>query len=82
MGSVDLYFEVASYGGVATSGLMKDTINVMPFTTVELDFVADNPSPTLLHCHQAKDADMGMMALLLYDGDVEPKVDHAGMHPP
>jgi FtsP/CotA-like multicopper oxidase with cupredoxin domain len=76
------HFEVASYGGVATSGLMKDTINVMPFTTVELDFVADNPGPTLLHCHQAKHADMGMMALLLYDGDVEPTVDHAGMHPP
>jgi FtsP/CotA-like multicopper oxidase with cupredoxin domain len=74
------HFEVASYAGVSASGLMKDTINVQPFTTVELDFVANNPGPTLIHCHQAKHADMGMMALMLYEGDIAPAVDHAHMH--
>jgi FtsP/CotA-like multicopper oxidase with cupredoxin domain len=69
-------FEVVSYAGVKSSGLFKDTINVMPFTTVELDFVADNPGPTLIHCHQAKHQDMGLMALMLYDGDAEPLMDH------
>jgi FtsP/CotA-like multicopper oxidase with cupredoxin domain len=69
-------FEVASYRGRLSSGLFKDTINVMPDSVAELDFVADHPGPTLIHCHQAKHQDMGLMALVLYDGDTEPQAAH------
>ena len=45
-------FEVAQIGHAQLSGLRKDVINVMPLETVGVDFVADNPGPTLFHCHQ------------------------------
>jgi FtsP/CotA-like multicopper oxidase with cupredoxin domain len=72
-------FELASYGGGSARGLFKDTINIRPNSVAHLDFVADNPGPTLIHCHQAKHQDFGLMALMLYDGDVEPAIDHAAL---
>ena len=33
------------------------------FQNVEMDFVADNPGDTLLHCHQQLRMDFGFMAL-------------------
>ena len=61
-------FEVASIGKKPLSGLMKDTINVMPLDTVEVDFVANNPGDTLLHCHQQLHMDYGFMTLIKYAG--------------
>jgi FtsP/CotA-like multicopper oxidase with cupredoxin domain len=61
-------FEVASIGKKPLSGLMKDTINVMPLDTVEVDFVANNPGDTLLHCHQQLHMDYGFMMLIKYSG--------------
>lgn len=74
------HFEVVRWDKERCPGLMKDTINIKPFTTAELDFVARNPGPTLIHCHQAKHQDFGLMALMLYEGDVEPEFDHTAMH--
>ena len=59
-------FEVVSVNGRATSGVMKDTVVVPGFGTVEVDFVADNPGPTLFHCHQTLHMDYGFMRLLRY----------------
>lgn len=61
-------FEIASIGGKATSGLMKDVVNVMPLETVEVDFVANNPGNTLMHCHQQLHMDYGFMQLIKYAG--------------
>jgi FtsP/CotA-like multicopper oxidase with cupredoxin domain len=36
-------FEVTKIGDNATTGVMKDTINMTRFSTVELDFIADDP---------------------------------------
>jgi FtsP/CotA-like multicopper oxidase with cupredoxin domain len=36
------------------------------FGEVEFDFVADNPGPTLFHCHQQLHMDFGFMALFDY----------------
>jgi FtsP/CotA-like multicopper oxidase with cupredoxin domain len=72
-------FEIAQYGGKPAKGLFKDTINIRPNSVAELDFVANNPGPTLIHCHQAKHQDFGLMALMMYEGDVEPEMDHAAM---
>ena len=61
-------FEVASIAKKPLSGLMKDTINVMPLETVEVDFLADNPGDTLMHCHQQLHMDYGFMILIKYSG--------------
>lgn len=59
-------FEVTRIGDKKLSGLRKDVINMMPLQTVEVDFVADNPGNTLLHCHQQLHMDYGFMALIKY----------------
>ena len=59
-------FEVASIGDKNISGLKKDVINVMPLETVGVDFVADNPGDTLLHCHMQLHMDFGFMQLIKY----------------
>jgi FtsP/CotA-like multicopper oxidase with cupredoxin domain len=59
-------FEVVRIGGRSMSGMMKDTVNVMPLDTVAVDFVADNPGDTLIHCHQQLHMDFGFMQLIRY----------------
>jgi FtsP/CotA-like multicopper oxidase with cupredoxin domain len=59
-------FEVTRIGEKQTSGLMKDVINVMPLDTVAVDFVANNPGDTLMHCHQQLHMDYGFMQLIKY----------------
>jgi FtsP/CotA-like multicopper oxidase with cupredoxin domain len=59
-------FEVTQIGKTQLSGLRKDVINVMPLQTVNVDFVADNPGDTLLHCHQQLHMDFGFMTILKY----------------
>ena len=61
-------FEVTKIGDRFTSGLMKDVVNVMPLDTVAVDFVADNPGDTLMHCHQQLHMDYGFMQLIKYVG--------------
>ena len=59
-------FEVAQIGHKQLSGLRKDVINVMPLETVAVDFVADNPGDTLMHCHQQLHMDFGFMTIIKY----------------
>ena len=59
-------FEVVRIGDKQLSGLMKDTINLMPLDTVAVDFVANNPGDTLMHCHQQLHMDYGFMLLIKY----------------
>jgi len=59
-------FEVVRIGDKQLSGLMKDTINLMPLDTVEVDFVANNPGNTLMHCHQQLHMDYGFMLMIKY----------------
>ena len=61
-------FEVTRIGDKPMSGLMKDTVNVMPLQTVAVDFVADNPGDSLLHCHQQLHMDYGFMQIVKYAG--------------
>jgi FtsP/CotA-like multicopper oxidase with cupredoxin domain len=61
-------FEVTQIGKKQISGLMKDVINVMPLDTVQVDFVANNPGDTLMHCHQQLHMDYGFMQLIKYSG--------------
>lgn len=59
-------FEVTRVGHQDVSGLMKDVVNVMPLQTVDVDFVADNPGDSLLHCHMQLHMDFGFMQLIKY----------------
>jgi FtsP/CotA-like multicopper oxidase with cupredoxin domain len=47
-------------------GLIKDVVLVDAMTVATVDFIADNPGDTLLHCHQQDHMDLGFMMLLHY----------------
>jgi FtsP/CotA-like multicopper oxidase with cupredoxin domain len=59
-------FELTRIGGKSTAGVLKDVVMLGGFQELEVDFVADNPGPTLLHCHQQLHMDFGFMALFQY----------------
>lgn len=59
-------FELVRVGGKLTAGVIKDVVMLGGFQEAEFDFVADNPGPTLFHCHQQLHMDFGFMALLNY----------------
>ncbi len=61
-------FEVVKIGAKSLGGLVKDTVNVMPLQTVAVEFVADNPGDSLLHCHQQLHMDYGFMQMIKYTG--------------
>jgi FtsP/CotA-like multicopper oxidase with cupredoxin domain len=61
-------FELTKFAGIPMSGVMKDVVMVPPRKQVEVDFVADNPGPTLFHCHQQMHMDYGFMAMVEYAG--------------
>jgi FtsP/CotA-like multicopper oxidase with cupredoxin domain len=53
-------------GHPETHGIMKDTVLVPAGTQLDVEFTADNPGPTLFHCHQQDHMDMGFMMLFRY----------------
>jgi len=61
-------FELTRFAGKATAGVMKDVVVVPAKKQVEVDFTADNPGPTLFHCHQQLHMDYGFMTIVQYAG--------------
>jgi FtsP/CotA-like multicopper oxidase with cupredoxin domain len=61
-------FEITNFAGKATSGVMKDVVVIPARKQVEVDFTADNPGPTLFHCHQQLHMDFGFMTMIQYAG--------------
>jgi FtsP/CotA-like multicopper oxidase with cupredoxin domain len=59
-------FELTQVGGKTTAGVIKDVVMLGGFQELSFDFVADNPGPTLFHCHQQLHMDFGFMALFNY----------------
>ena len=59
-------FEITKIGGKHTSGITKDVVMLGGFQEMEVDFVANNPGLTLLHCHMQLHMDFGFMALFDY----------------
>jgi FtsP/CotA-like multicopper oxidase with cupredoxin domain len=47
-------------------GILKDTILVDANTQFEVEFTANDPGPTLFHCHQQNHMDAGFMMLFQY----------------
>jgi FtsP/CotA-like multicopper oxidase with cupredoxin domain len=58
--------EIAEIYGKATSGVIKDTVVVPTYGRASVDFTADQPGPTLFHCHIQQHMDYGFKALLRY----------------
>lgn len=52
--------------GRADTGPRKDTVNVLPGETVEVDFDAVNPGQWMIHCHNTYHLEGGMAALVSY----------------
>jgi FtsP/CotA-like multicopper oxidase with cupredoxin domain len=59
-------FEITRVGDKTTAGVMKDTVNMTRMSSLEIDFVADDPGPTLLHCHHQDHQDEGFMSVMTY----------------
>jgi FtsP/CotA-like multicopper oxidase with cupredoxin domain len=59
-------FELKNFVGKPTSGVMKDVVVIPANRIVEAEFVANNPGPTLFHCHQQLHMDYGFMTLIQY----------------
>ena len=50
-----------------------------PKQKVEVQFTADNPGPTLFHCHQQLHMDFGFMTMVEYEGYKTPAMKaHSG----
>jgi FtsP/CotA-like multicopper oxidase with cupredoxin domain len=60
-------FEITRFASTATAGVVKDVVVVPPEKQVEVDFTADNPGPTLFHCHQQLHMDYGFMTMVEYE---------------
>jgi FtsP/CotA-like multicopper oxidase with cupredoxin domain len=58
--------ELIRVGGKPTAGVLKDVVMLGGFQELECDLVADNPGPSLFHCHQQLHMDFGFMALFGY----------------
>jgi FtsP/CotA-like multicopper oxidase with cupredoxin domain len=56
-------FEITSIAGEATAGVRKDVAMLGGYQTMEVDFTADQPGLSLLHCHMQLHMDYGFMAL-------------------
>jgi len=59
-------FELTSFMGHPTAGVMKDVVVVPGRRDAEFDVIADNPGPSLLHCHMQDHQDFGFMTLVKY----------------
>lgn len=59
-------FELRKLSGRDTRGIVKDTVLVDANTQTEVEFTANDPGPTLFHCHQQDHMDMGFMMLFRY----------------
>lgn len=53
---------------ILTNGAMRDTVLVLPGSTVKIQFDTDNPGNWMLHCHMLYHQATGMMTFINYKG--------------
>ncbi|AOX21689.1 MULTISPECIES: multicopper oxidase family protein [Acetobacteraceae] len=59
-------FEITAISGRPVAGLIKDTVVLPLYGSLDVDFRADNPGRSLFHCHQQIHMDYGFMRLISY----------------
>ena len=62
------YFKVVGLDQKRIDGAVRDTILVLPDTSVTLQFDANNPGNWAFHCHHLYHMNSGMMAAMSYEG--------------
>lgn len=65
-------FQVTAINGQALDGAMRDTILVMPKSSLSIQFDADNPGVWPLHCHVLYHLEAGMLTVLRYKDFIQP----------
>jgi FtsP/CotA-like multicopper oxidase with cupredoxin domain len=61
-------FELTEIYGKSTRGILKDTVVIPVYGRIAADFTADQPGPSLFHCHIQMHMDYGFKALLRNEG--------------
>lgn len=69
-------FQVTEIDGKKINGAVRDTVNILPNSTVRIQFDANNPGIWMLHCHVLYHEMGGMMTTLNYEGFELPKSKH------
>lgn len=59
-------FELTRIAGAPTAGNYERRRDGRRLSGAEIDFVANNPGPTLFHCHQQLHMDFGFVTLFDY----------------
>lgn len=73
-------FEVTEIDGKPLKqGAMRDTVLVLPNSTVKVQFDADNPGNWMMHCHMLYHQESGMMTIINYDGVKMPDLNMTAM---
>lgn len=62
------FFQITEIDGQSLEGALRDTMLVLPKSTVKVQFDADNPGNWPLHCHNLYHQYAGMMTTLNYEG--------------
>lgn len=70
-------FQVTSLNGIELEGAMRDTMLVLPHSTVKVQFDAVHPGIWPLHCHNLYHQFAGMMTTLNYEGFKGPEFSKA-----
>ncbi len=62
-------FEISKINGqTIKDGAMRDTVLVLPHTSVNVEFDSNNPGNWMLHCHMLYHQESGMMTVINYVG--------------
>jgi FtsP/CotA-like multicopper oxidase with cupredoxin domain len=65
-------FQVTAINGKPIKGAMRDTVLVMPKSSLSIQFDADNPGVWPLHCHVLYHLEAGMLTVLRYKDFIQP----------
>lgn len=65
-------FQVTAIDGKPVDGAMRDTILVMPNSSIAIQFDADNPGVWPLHCHILYHLERGMLTVVRYKDFIQP----------
>ncbi|KIA76957.1 multicopper oxidase family protein [Parachlamydia acanthamoebae] len=65
-------FQVTQINGQSFSGAMRDTVLITPYSTLSIQFDADNPGVWPLHCHILYHLEAGMFTVVRYKDFEQP----------
>lgn len=65
-------FQVTELGGQKVNGPLRDTVLVLPHSTIKVQFDATNKGVWPLHCHILYHQEAGMMTVVRYEDFIQP----------